>query len=517
MIRTLKFALRRDPASSRAIAYHATQQNAAYNHAVDVLNREPDLPKRSGKNAPDAMNKRITAWRQNNRQIADAPYHIHQQGSEQAWEANQRMQQSRTERLERIAQAIADGEEPKHRDARPHRRTLAHRSRKHSRLSLAITDRRLFKVSENGQTLLSRQCGFTLRLRGRETLKWLDIRSLRLVPVKDYGVRMPLHRRHYCLHVQVAVPEPMPLEALDIHGPEDILGVDRGTKNHLAVSSGHRAHHVGGTRRRNRKRKHQRHIAGKPRNSKRRRHAVAKDKERARRYAQTRDQNIRRQIRDILLEAKPKMVAVESLKCISLQASARGTVAAPGKNVAAKRKLNESLAEAAIGHVGKLLWEEAAKLGIPTVSVPPQGTSQTCPRCGDRHPDNREGQAVFRCRNCGLYAHADWTAAVIIRNRAYVRHCEWQSGYTPDVLTAPTGWREQPSGSGQASLGLELSVFKPEGTATSPHGDRVRGSRPDRRIRSGGPRRPNCWRNQHDQPVSGYVLNLSTSSSGDTV
>ena len=178
----------------------------------------------------------------------------------------------------------------------------------------------------------------------------------------------------------------------------------------------------------------------------------------------------------------------------SMMASARGTAAKPGKNVAAKRKLNESLAESAIGHIGKLLREEAAKLGIPTVSVPPHGTSQTCPRCGDRHPNNRESQAVFRCRHCDLYAHADWTAAIIIRNRAYVRHCEWQTGHTPDVLTAPTGWREQPSGSEprQPRLGLELSVFKPEGTATSSHGNRVRGPRPARRIQSGGPRRQKC-------------------------
>ena len=192
---------------------------------------------------------------------------------------------------------------------------------------------------------------------------------------------------------------------------------------------------------------------------------------------------------EILLEAKPKMVAVESLHPINMMASARGTTAAPVKNVAAKRKLNESLAESAIGHVGKLLQEEAAKLGIPTVSVPPHVTSQTCPRCGDRHPSNRESQAVFRCRQCGLYAHADWTAAVIIRNRAFVRHCEWQSGYTPDVLTAPTGWRQQPSGSEprQPSLGLELSVFKLNGTATSSHRSRVRGPRPDRRIQAAVP------------------------------
>ena len=234
MIHTLKFALRHDPANSRVVGYHATQQNAAYNHAVDVLNREPELPKRSGRNCPDALNKRITAWRQANRQKADAPYYIHQQGAEEAWEANQRMRDAREERLQRIADTIADGEEPKHRYTRPHRRTLAHRSRKHRPLSLTITDRRLFQVSDDGQTLTSRQCGFSIRLRGTHILKWLDIRSIRLVPVKNYGPRTPLQRRHYCLHVQVAVPEPMPLEELDIQCPEDVLGADRGRKNHLA-------------------------------------------------------------------------------------------------------------------------------------------------------------------------------------------------------------------------------------------------------------------------------------------
>ena len=407
---------------------------------------------------PDRI--QISFWRQANRQTADAPYYIHQEGGEQAWEANQRLRQSRAERLTRIAQAIANGEELKQRDLRPHRRTFAHRSRKHGRLSLTITDKRLFQVGDDGETLSSRQYGFTVQLRAPKTLQWLDIRPIRLVPVKNYGPRTPLHRRHYCLHVQVAVPEPMTLEELDIKDPEDILGAGRGAKNHLAVSSGHRAHHQDSSRRRN---------------SKRRRHAVAKDREGAR-YAQTRDREMRRQIRDILLEATPKMVAVESLRALSMRASARGNVA--------KRKLNESLAESAIGHVDKLLRDEAAKLGIPTVSVPPQGTSQTCPRCGDRHKSNRESEAVFLCRNCGLYAHADWTAAVIIRNRAYVRHREWQSGFTPDVLTAPTGWREQPSGSGQVLLGLELSVFKPEGTATSSHGSRVRGPRRARRIQA---------------------------------
>ena len=216
MIRTLTFALRRDPDTSRAIGHHATQQNLAYNHAVDVLNREPNLPQRSGKNHPNALNKRITAWRQAPRQKADAPYYIHQEGGEQAWEANQRLQEARAARLERIANAAARGEAPKHRDIQHHHRTLAHRTRKQSRLSLTITDRRLLAISDDGQTLASRQCGFTVRLRGHQNLKWLDIRSIRLVPVKDYGARVPLHRRRYCLHAQVSVPKPTPIAELVI-------------------------------------------------------------------------------------------------------------------------------------------------------------------------------------------------------------------------------------------------------------------------------------------------------------
>ena len=52
-IRTLKYAVQRDPANSQAIGYHATQQNAAYNDAGDMLNRKPELPQRSGQNHPN--------------------------------------------------------------------------------------------------------------------------------------------------------------------------------------------------------------------------------------------------------------------------------------------------------------------------------------------------------------------------------------------------------------------------------------------------------------------------------
>ena len=283
MIRTLKFALHYQPANSQAIGYYATQQNAAYNAAVDVLNQEPDLPKRSGRHHPDALNKRITAWRQRNRQRADAPYYIHQQGAEEAWEANQRMRQARDDRQQRIVpshrqrrRTQAAGHptpspytgtpRPQKRTTQPDHHRPASLSGQHSLL-------------DEGQTLSSRQCGFTVTLRAHQNLKFLDIRSIRLVPVKNYGTRTPLGRRHYCLHVQVAVPEPVPIESVDIENPADILGADRGTKNHLAVSSGHRAHNPRSGKQRTRRRKHQHDIAGKPRGSKRRHHAVAKARE----------------------------------------------------------------------------------------------------------------------------------------------------------------------------------------------------------------------------------------------
>ena len=96
-----------------------------------------------------------------------------------------------------------------------------------------------------------------------------------------------------------------PIAELVIQSPEDIIGAGRGAgrgaKNHLAISSGHRAHHQGSGRRRNKKRQHQRHIAGKPRDSKRRQHTIARVHEQSRRYTQQRDQDLRQQIRNILL------------------------------------------------------------------------------------------------------------------------------------------------------------------------------------------------------------------------
>ena len=79
--------------------------------------------------------------------------------------------------------------------------------------------------------------------------------------------------------------------------------------------------------------------------------------------------------------------------------------------------------EAAIGHVGRTqLREEAAETQAYPESPfrrknSPQ-TNRTLAETGStRKTDESEGRS-YRRRNCGLYAHDDCTAAIIIRNRA---------------------------------------------------------------------------------------------------
>ena len=132
-----------NPGTSIQIGWLASQQRLAYNHAVSTLNRTPAMPKRAKKGSYHGLNKAMTAWRQANPDTATAPYHIHQQGSEAAWDANQLLRHGRNQRLERIDRALAKGEEPHPWDCRPHRRTLRHRSRKHGTQTLTVRSSRI--------------------------------------------------------------------------------------------------------------------------------------------------------------------------------------------------------------------------------------------------------------------------------------------------------------------------------------------------------------------------------------
>lgn len=104
-------------------------------------------------------------------------------------------------------------------------------------------------------------------------------------------------------------------------------------------------------------------------------------------------------------------VAVEDLRITSMTSSARGSLAAPGRNVRQKAGLNRAILDKGWGRFLRALEHKARYHGARIVRVPAAYTSQTCNACGHIARENRESQAVFRCVACGHQANADVNAA----------------------------------------------------------------------------------------------------------
>ena len=444
----------------------ASQQRLAYNQAVDTLNRRPHIPRRAKKGSNYGLNKTTTAWRNENTTIATGPYHIHQQGSEAAWDANQLLQLNRQTRLERIEKAKAKGEEPHPRDTRPHRRTLRHRSRKHGTQTVSVRAAQFITVIDTHS--------FTVEavehvFRTKDPLPD-NIRSLDFVEVNEhrYSVNAPLKFRRYKLNLNVGYDDPEPQDLTNVPLSK-YEGTDVGVKQNVTFSDDDVFHFK--ELYPNRDVKQERRTAqGKKKGSKRaQRHAEqCAAKTRKRKAERKRQANIH--IAEHLDRNKPAAVCIEDLSLKSMMSSAKG----PRR--AQKAGLNRALANAALGELGHILVDQCNKRGIHIIPVPPQGSSQTCPRCGHRLKKNRKTQASFFCRKCSWTGHPDHSAPRILRNRGFVRTTERIHGYTPYVEDAPTGWQEQPSRGGQQSLLLPgQNTIKPKRNATRPA--RPKGSR----------------------------------------
>ena len=86
----------------------------------------------------------------------------------------------------------------------------------------------------------------------------------------------------------------------------------------------------------------------------------------------------------------------------------------------AKRGLNRSLRAASLGGiVSKLEYKTRLTGRNRLVLVNPAYMSQTCSKCGHRAKENRESQAVFRCKKCGMRMNADLNAAQNILDRGW--------------------------------------------------------------------------------------------------
>jgi putative transposase len=102
------------------------------------------------------------------------------------------------------------------------------------------------------------------------------------------------------------------------------------------------------------------------------------------------------------------VIRVEDLNIRGMTRSAKGTLQAPGRNVAQKAGLNREIGKSGWGLLVRRLEDKAPGR---VERVPPAFTSQRCSACGHVARENRESQAAFLCVACGYACNSDVNAA----------------------------------------------------------------------------------------------------------
>lgn len=126
------------------------------------------------------------------------------------------------------------------------------------------------------------------------------------------------------------------------------------------------------------------------------------------------------------------VIVLEDLQVKNMSRSAKGTVEAPGRQVAQKSGLNKSILDQGWGMFRRMLEYKQQWRGGEVFAVNPRYTSQTCHACAHVSPANRVQQALFSCVQCGYAAHADVNAA---RNILALGHRE-----RLNACPTPTTW-----------------------------------------------------------------------------
>jgi transposase len=108
------------------------------------------------------------------------------------------------------------------------------------------------------------------------------------------------------------------------------------------------------------------------------------------------------------LAARFDVIRVENLSIRDMTRSAKGTIGAPGRNVAGKVGLNRGIRRSGWGLLVSRLEDKAPGR---VEKVPSAYTSQRCSACGLVDGKSRESQADFRCTSCGYACNADVNAA----------------------------------------------------------------------------------------------------------
>ena len=486
------------PELSERIGYLASQQRRAYNVAVEWLNREPNLPLRVSASRGQTLDRslcgRITLLRQSDASWgkSNTPRRVHDAGVSLAYQAQRRFLSDRLSRLNEIRhiennrhywaanpprysgqwRALRRDESRYARLTRPHRRTLAFRTRKKGTQTLEMDNNQGFSVTRDRMSiwLTGKRDGFRVPLR-RPLPANAVVCAFRLVEKRRgrMGVRnRELASIEYEIHVSVRYMEPTPMVT-----PESLMDVVGVTiRNHWATSDGATYRNNGpyacycppptprddgragrfrhsGSCGLARPRRLQERIVRKPGGSARRRASKRRMKlERQRRELlrmRTADRNrvFTAHAQDLIEHRHHpvRMVALERAHRRAMMSTARGGTGAPGGNVREKRDYNRRMAEAATGETMAILAREAEKRGIPVVEVVARDSFRTCSKCGKLNDGSRKNQVRFVCSACGWRGNAEANAAAVLAFRAYQQQVDPAA-----VLVPPSeGGQEQPS------------------------------------------------------------------------
>lgn len=210
------------------------------------------------------------------------------------------------------------------------------------------------------------------------------------------------------------------------------IGVDMNC-GQVATSTGYIPRAPDVTRLEARRKRYQRRMARCKKGSKRReimRQRMAKAIRRKRNIGRDWRHQVSRRLADTA-----GMVVIEDLQVAKMTRSAKGSLDAPGKNVAAKAEMNRTILATGWGELRRNVEYKAAHI----VAVDPRNTSRKCHECGHVDKGNRTTQADFKCLACGHAGNADVNAALNVMARGI-----GASGRRPAFALA-TGATRQPS------------------------------------------------------------------------
>jgi putative transposase len=242
-------------------------------------------------------------------------------------------------------------------------------------------------------------------------LGWIRLRGWYAIPgeIRNATVSRRAGQWHVSVQWQREVAEPVPsiLPA---------VGIDRGIAVFAALSNGTSIAPVDyGKKALRALRKARRNLCRKKLGSANRRKAIRRVAKIHRRVTNARKDFLHKT--STTIAQNHGTVVVEALKVRNMTASAKGTVAEPGRKVRQKAGLNRAILDQGWGMFGRFLGYKLADRGGRLLEVLAAYTSHTCAECDVVDARNRVSQSRFVCVACGHDANADSNAAINILQR----------------------------------------------------------------------------------------------------